>query len=247
MRCLYIFFVISFNIFLIHCLPVAQEDEGRSLTISIPGLEGKIEVTGLDLDEDDDDSNRRVSISIPGLSGGGGLLGGLGSLFGVDTDYDDYDEDDDDSSVSLSFNFQRGINSFSDIFRQSNNFFQNNNPFGLNGFFLGDGPDTSFSSFNNFFSSSGPDYVVVRRPTLPDPSLGQFSVLQDGPWENFRNIFSLYNQPEHPGYAEVFGPVYGDGQGCGLCHLFPQFGSGSFIVLELVVQPIFTVPPLEVN
>ena len=39
----------------------------------------------------------------------------------------------------------------------------------------------------------------------------------------FRSIFSLYTTgPAHPGYREVFGPVYGAGAGCGLCNLFPR-------------------------
>merc|ERR1719410_140134 len=45
--------------------------------------------------------------------------------------------------------------------------------------------------------------------------------------------------PEHPGYREVFGPVYGAGEGCGLCHLFPSYGSGSFITLEIVTEPFY--------
>ena len=153
------------------------------MTISVPGLEGNIEISGISENDNDGDSNsRRVSISIPGLSGLFGSGSGLGSLFGVE-------EDTDNSGVSLSFNFGSNGGGFGDIFRQTSSIFQSNNPFGLNGFYLDDGPETSFSNFNSFFSS-GPDVVIVRRPVLPaSPALGQFSVLQGGPWDSFRNIF----------------------------------------------------------
>ena len=45
--------------------------------------------------------------------------------------------------------------------------------------------------------------------------------------------------PEHQGYREVFGPVYGNGEGCGLCHLFPHYGLGSFITLDIVTEPFY--------
>ena len=187
-----------------------------------------------------DNLPKRVAISIPGLSGssgGGGLFGGSGldDLFG-------FNEDDDNSAggVSLSFNFPGEGEGFGlgDILRQTSGIFRNDNPFGLNGFYLDDSPSTSFSNFNSFFSSSNgrPRPPVKQKPS---PSVGKFSVLTGPPWDNFKNIFSLYNMPEHQGYREVFGPVYGNGEGCGLCHLFPHYGLGSFITLDIVTEPFY--------
>merc|ERR1712227_210346 len=208
-----------------------------------PGLGGDVEITGLSTITGGGTDNlpKRVAISIPGLSGssgGGGLFGGSGldDLFG-------FNEDDDNSAggVSLSFNFPGEGEGFGlgDILRQTSGIFRNDNPFGLNGFYLDDSPSTSFSNFNSFFSSSN------RRPRppvkqKPSPSVGKFSVLTGPPWDNFKNIFSLYNMPEHQGYKEVFGPVYGSGEGCGLCHLFPHYGLGSFITLDIVTEPFYT-------
>ena len=201
----------------------------ESFTFSIPGLEGGVEIS-------QQEEPSRVAISIPGglgsLFGGGGGQGS-GSL-GLD-DFFGFNEDSESSpgGVSLSFNFPSG-GSLSNILRQSSSIFEDNTPFGLNGFFL-ESETPSLSGFNNLFSGGS-----RRRPTTPAPvSLGKFSVLSGGPWDNFRSMFSLYTMPEHPGYREVFGPVYGAGEGCGLCHLFPSYGSGSFITLEIVTEPLF--------
>ena len=194
-----------------------------------------MEIRGLE-SQGQDELPTRVSISIPG---GLGSLGSLGSLLGggqsSGSGLDDlfgFTEDSESSpgGVSLSFNFPGG-GSLGNILRQSSTIFQDNTPFGLNGFFLDETP--SLSGFNNLFSGGS-------RSTTPAPALGEFSVLVGGPWDNFRNMFSLYTRPEHPGYREVFGPVYGEGEGCGLCHLFPSYGFGSFITLEIVTEPFYS-------
>jgi len=239
-------FILSYLLQEISCFPSAQE--GKKISFSIPGLGGDIEITGLSTltGGDDDSLPRRVAISIPGLSGSGSRSSAGGSgLFGASR-FDDlfgFNEDDDNvaGGVSLSFNFPgdgEGIG-LGDILRQTSGIFRNNNPFGLNGFYLDDSPSTSFSNFNNFFSSSNRRTHPPVKPK-PSPPLGKFSVLAGPPWDNFKNIFSLYNMPEHQGYKEVFGPVYGSGEGCGLCHLFPHYGLGSFITLDIVTEPFYT-------
>ena len=192
-----------------------------------------MEIRGLE-SQGQDELPTRVSISIPGGLGSLGSLlgGGQSSGSGLD-DLFGFTEDSESSpgGVSLSFNFPGG-GSLGNILRQSSTIFQDNTPFGLNGFFLDETP--SLSGFNNLFSGGS-------RSTTPAPDpLGEFSVLMGGPWDNFRNMFSLYTRPEHPGYREVFGPVYGAGEGCGLCHLFPSYGFGSFITLEIVTEPFYS-------
>ena len=190
----------------------------------------------MEISQQEGELPNRVAISIPG--GLGSLFGGGGGqesgALGLD-DFFGFNEDSESSpgGVSLSFNFPNG-GSLGNILRQSTSIFEDNTPFGLNGFFLG-GESPSLSGFNNLFSGGS-----RRRPTTPAPvSLGKFSVLSGGPWDNFRSMFSLYTMPGHPGYREVFGPVYGAGEGCGLCHLFPSYGSGSFIKLEIVTEPFY--------
>jgi len=218
-----------------HTAPQTGENIGsKTLTFSIPDLGGGIQISGFLNEDSDENQPRKVEISLPSLSGGGG---GLSNLFGSQVIDDLFglpgDSDSSPGGVSLNFNFPSGQN-LGNIFRQSNGIFQDNTPFGLNGFYLDDGP--SLTDLNSFFSSSS---RRQRPTTTPPPVLGKFSALTGGPWSNFKNIFSLYNMPEHAGYVEVFGPVYDDGQGCGLCHLFPHYGLGSFITLELVVTPFY--------
>ena len=128
---------------------------------------------------------------------------------------------------------------FADILEQSKGILEQadirrEKPFGLSGFYLGDSP--SFSDFNNLFN---------KRPTVPrnkQPSsedVGDFSSLTGELWDNFRNIFLLSSKPRHEGYAEIFGPVYGGGQGCGLCHLFPgTLQDGDYVTVELAGRPV---------
>jgi len=103
------------------------------------------------------------------------------------------------------------------------------------------GDDNPLTSFNLFASPE-------QRPSRPSlfefgsgsldkkaDNLGEFSVLTGPPWTGFQSIFTLYNQPSHPGYRAVFGP----GPACGLCSLFPLgHDLSSFVTLELVLtQP----------
>ena len=201
-----------------------------------------MEISGLQQSRGQEEPGR-VSISIPGGLGsllgsrGGGLASGSQGL----DDFFGFNEDSESSpgGVSLSFNFPGG-GSLGNILRQSSSIFEDSTPFGLNGFFLG-GDTPSLSGFNNLFSGGS-----RRRPATPAPvSLGEFSVLTGGPWANFRSMFSLYTMPEHPGYREVFGPVYGAGEGCGLCNLFPSYGAGSFITLEIVTEPFYDYDQYE--
>ena len=139
--------------------------------------------------------------------------------------------------------------SLSLVLKQSQGIFDSEGsgkPFGLDGFYLQESP--SFSDFNNLFK---------RKPTQPkrQPSaieeVGDFAWLGTGePWNKFRNIFRLYSRPRQEGYVEIFGPVYDENQGCGLCHLFPSFEEGEFITLELIseaVQTTSTYQEYEVN
>ena len=109
-------------------------------------------------------------------------------------------------------------------------------PFGLDGFYLQEIP--SFSDFNNLFTRKPSQ---PKRQPPPKEEVGEFASLGTGePWDKFRNIFVLYSKPQQEGYVEIFGPLYGENQGCGLCHLFPKFEAAEFVTLELISETVQT-------
>ena len=104
----------------------------------------------------------------------------------------------------------------------------------MDGFYLQESP--SFSDFNNLFKRK-PSQPKRQPPAIEE--VGDFAPLGTGePWDKFRNIFRLYSQPGQEGFAEIFGPVYDENQGCGLCHLFPSFEEGEFVTLELITEAV---------
>ena len=138
----------------------------------------------------------------------------------------------DDQSINDYAGLEANI---SVILKQSQDIFDSEGagkPFGLDGFYLQE--SHSFSDFNNLF----------KKPKRQPPAIeevGEFASLGTGePWDKFRNIFVLYSKPQQEGYAEIFGPVYGENQGCGLCHLFPTFEVSEFVTLELVSEAVQT-------
>ena len=147
------------------------------------------------------------------------------------TQSDDEDQatnDDADLKVNLSV-----------ILKQSQDIFDSEGsgkPFGLDGFYLQESP--SFSDFNNLFKTR-PSQPRRQPPAIEE--VGEFASLGTGePWDKFKNIFVLYNKPQQEGHVEIFGPVYGENQGCGLCNLFPKFEVAEFVTLELISEPVQT-------
>ena len=144
----------------------------------------------------------------------------------------DDDELATDDSAELEVNLGLILKQSQDIFDSEGS----GKPFGLDGFYLQESP--FFSDFNNLFK---------RRPSQPTrkspakEEIGEFASLGTGePWDKFRNIFLLYGKPQQEGHVEIFGPVYGENQGCGLCNLFPKFEVADFVTLELISEPVQT-------
>ena len=133
----------------------------------------------------------------------------------------------------------------SNILKQSQDVFDSEGsgkPFGLDGFYLQESP--SFSDFNNLFKSRPSQ--PRRQPPAAREEVGEFASLGTGePWNKFSNIFALYSKPQLEGHVEIFGPLYGENQGCGLCNLFPEFEVDEFVTLELISEPVQTTTPYQ--
>ena len=147
-------------------------------------------------------------------------------------DVGDQATDDTNNDAGLEANLSVILKQSQDIFDSEGT----GKPFGLDGFYLQE--STSFSDFNNLFKKKPSQ---PKRQPAEIEEVGEFASLGTGePWNKFRNIFVLYSKPQQEGYVEIFGPVYGQNQGCGLCHLFPKFEAAEFVTLELISEAVQT-------
>ena len=140
--------------------------------------------------------------------------------------------DDSKTEAGLHVNLRDILEQSSGIFEPG--VFSRGKPFGLNGFYLEESP--SFSDFNNLFNRGPP---LPRRKQAPSEEVGEFSSLTGEPWTNLRSIFLLYTRPGHEGHTDIFGPVQGEAERCGLCQLYRQAGPAHTVTLHVTPpQPV---------